>query len=66
MKKTEQVLRNGNITIDYDQTLTTKEIKKLLFGMFEPVIKQDGKQYVLYDKIALLACNVTYLGNPHI
>ena len=28
MKKTEQVLRNGNIVIDYDQTLTTKEIKK--------------------------------------
>ena len=65
MKKTEQVLRNGNITVDYDQTLTTKEIKKLLFGMFEPVVKQDGKQFVLYDKIALLACNVTYLGNPH-
>jgi hypothetical protein len=33
--------------------------------MFNPIIKQDGKQFVLYDKIALLACNVTYLGNPH-
>ena len=65
MKKVEQVNRSGNIVVDYDQTLTTKEIKKLLFEMFNPIIKQDGKQFVLYDKIALLACNVTYLGNPH-
>ena len=65
MKKTEQVLRNGNIVVDYDQILTTKEIKKLLYELFNPEIKEDGKQYVLYDKIALLACNVTYLGNPH-
>ena len=65
MKKVEQVNRSGNIVVDYDQTLTTKEIKKLLFGMFKQTIKQDGKQFVLYDKIALLACNVTYLGNPH-
>ena len=65
MKKTEQVLRNGNIVVDYDQTLSTKEIKKLLYELFNPVIKDDGKQFVLYNKIALLACNVTYLGNPH-
>lgn len=65
MKKVEQINRFGNIVIDYDQKLTTKEIKKLLFEMFDPVIKQDGKQFLLYDKIALLACNVTYLGNPH-
>ena len=65
MKKTEQVLRNGNIIVDYDQTLSTEEIKDLLHGLFNPVIKEDGKQFVLYDKIALLACNVTYLGNPH-
>lgn len=65
MKQTEQVLRNGNIVVDYDQTLTRKEIKELLYKLFDPVIKKDEKQYVLYDKIALLSCNVTYLGNPH-
>ena len=65
MKKTEQILKNGNIVIDYDQTLSTKEISKLLFGLFKPVIRKEEKQFVLYDKIALLACNVTYLGNPH-
>ena len=58
MKKVEQVNRSGNIVVDYDQILTTKEIKRLLFEMFNPIIKQDGKQFVLYDKIALLACNV--------
>ena len=65
MKKVEQVNRAGNIVVDYDQTLTTKEIKKLLFEMFSPKIKKDEKQFVLFDKIALLVCNVTYLGNPH-
>ena len=65
MKKTEQVLKNGKIVIDYDQTLTTKEIRNLFFDLFESKIKQDGKQYVLYNKIAILPCNVTYLGNPH-
>ncbi len=65
MKKVEQVNRAGNIVVDYDQTLTTKEIKNLMFELFNPVIKQDGKQFLLYDKIGILVCNVTYLGNPH-
>lgn len=65
MKKVEQVKRNGQIVIDYDQKLSTSEIERLLFGLFNPIIKKENKQYILYDKIALLACNVTYLGNPH-
>ena len=65
MKKTEQILKNGEITIDYDQTLSKKEIKNLMFDLFEPVIREDEKQFVLYNKIGVLACNVTYLGNPH-
>lgn len=65
MKQTEQILRNGNIVVDYDQTLTTKEIKMLMHELFNPVVKEDDKQFILYNKIALLACNVTYLGNPH-
>ena len=65
MTKTEQILKSGNIVLDYDQTLSSKQIKELLFDLFRPVIKQDDKQFVLYNKIALLACNITYLGNPH-
>ncbi len=65
MKKVEQINRSGSIVIDYDQTLTIKQIKDLLFELFEPVIRQDEKQFVLYEKIGILACNVTYLGNPH-
>lgn len=65
MTKTEQILRNGDIFIDYDQTVSTKEIKKILFELFDNVIKEDGKQFILYDKIAILVSNVTYLGNPH-
>ena len=65
MKKVEQVNKSGNIVIDYDQILTTNQIRDLMFELFNPIIKQDEKQFVLYDKIAILACNVTYLGNPH-
>ena len=65
MTKNEQVTRAGNIVLDYDQTLTAKEIDALMAELFNPVLKKDGKQYVLYDKIGILACNVTYLNNPH-
>ncbi len=65
MTKTEQILKNGNIVLDYGESLSNKKIKELLFSLFKPVIKQDGKQFLLYNKIGLLACNVTYLGNPH-
>lgn len=65
MHKVEQVKRSGNIVLDYDQTLTTIEIKKLMFSLFDPIIKQDGKQFILYNKIGILACNVSYLGFPH-
>lgn len=65
MKKCEQILKNGNIVLDYDQILTKKEIKDLLFQRFNKVIKEDRKQFILYNKIAILACNVSYLGNPH-
>ena len=65
MKKTEQILKNGEIIYDYDQTLSVKEIDKLMESLFEPVLRKDDKQYVLYNKIGILACNVTYLGHPH-
>lgn len=65
LTKNEQISRNGNIVLDYDQKLTTKEIEDLLFKTFSGVIKSDGKQFILYDKIAILACNITYLNKPH-
>ena len=60
MKKVEQIKRTGNIVVDYDQKLTSKEIDKLFFDLFGPVIEKDHNQFVLYKKIGILACNVTY------
>lgn len=65
MEKTEQILKNGNIVFDYDQKLKVTEIKKLMHDLFDPQLREDGKQFVIYEKIAILACNVSYLGNPH-
>ena len=65
MTKNEQVTRAGNIVLDYDETLTKKEIDDLMTELFGPVLTKEDKQYVLYNKIGILACNVTYLNNPH-
>lgn len=65
MKKVEQVTRSGDIVLDYDETLTPKQIDALMSDLFGPVLKRDDKQFVLYNKIGILACNVTYLGHPH-
>lgn len=65
MTKNEQVTRAGNIVLDYDQTLTKKEIDNLMSELFGPVLTKEDRQYVLYSKIGILACNVTYLNNPH-
>ena len=65
MIRSEQVTRTGNIVIDYDQKLSDKEINDLMLDLFNPVLRKDGRQYILYEKIGILACNVTYLGTPH-
>ena len=65
MQKVEQVTRSGGIVLDYDQKLTSKQIDGLMSELFGKVLKKDGKQFVLYNKIGILACNVTYLGPPH-
>lgn len=65
MKKVEQVTRTGDIVLDYDETLTPKQIDALMSDLFGPVLERDDKQFVLYNKIGILACNVTYLGHPH-
>ena len=65
MKKVEQINKSGNIVIDYDQTLTAKDIRNLIFDLFNSKARVEGKQFILYEKIGILACNVTYLGNPH-
>lgn len=65
MKKVEQILKNGNIKLDFDEKLNLSEISTLMNELFNPMIKKDDKQFVLFNKIAVLVCNVTYLGNPH-
>lgn len=65
MKKVEQVTRSGGLVLDYDETLSPKEIDQLMIDLFKPVLKKDDKQFILYNKIGILACNVTYLGHPH-
>lgn len=65
MVKSEQVTRSGNIVVDYDQKLKVKEIDALMDNLFKPVLRKDKMQYVLYEKVGILACNVTYLGTPH-
>ena len=65
LHKNEQIKRNGDIVLDYDQKLSSKQINNLFFSIFDGVIRKDDKQFVLYEKIGILACNVTYLGYPH-
>lgn len=61
----EQVKENGHIEYDYDIKLSPTKIFELLKKIFKTDIKKDNKQYIVYEKIALLCANVTYLGNPH-
>mgnify|MGYP003313567995 CR=1 FL=1 len=65
VKKVEQVTKSGGLVLDYDETLSPKEIDQLMIDLFKPVLKKDDKQFILYNKIGILACNVTYLGHPH-
>ena len=65
MKIVEQVNSDGDIVYDVDQTLSSLEIRHLLKEIFGSSIFADGKQYLIHGKVGILACNVTYLGNPH-
>lgn len=65
MKKIDQVLKNGKIIQDYDQTLTVKEIDSLLDYLFGGHTSKDGKQNIILGKVGVLSANVTYLGHPH-
>ncbi len=65
MKKTDQILKNGHLCQDYDQTLSTKGIDDLFKQLFGKHVVKDGKQQVLFNKIGVLTANVTYLGHPH-
>lgn len=44
MKKVDQILKNGHVVKDYDQTLTTKQIDILYKGLFGDEFQKDGKQ----------------------
>lgn len=65
MKKVEQVKTDGTIYYDYDQKLSIKEIDSLLSKLFGNCVVKSGKQNIVYEKVGLLTCNVTYLGIPH-
>lgn len=65
MMKNEQILKNGHLCLDYDQTLTRKKIKTLFENLFQGNVIEDEKQYIAFNKVAILTANVTYLGTPH-
>lgn len=67
MKKIEQIDSKSNVILDYDSSITTKDIKETLSHHFNvlndknPFKCLDDKQRELYFCIK----QVTYLGNPH-
>jgi len=66
MKKVEQVDNKGNIVLDYDEKMSFLKIfsllKEILLGFS---VKKEDKQFLINGRLSFLACNVTYLGNPH-
>lgn len=64
MEKIDQVLANGSSKEDFDQPLKTPEIFLQLKKLFGSSVKQDYKQFIVYDQVALLVANITYLGHP--
>jgi len=64
MKPVDQILSDGTIVLDYDQPLTPKEISELFFDLFSNQSVLQGKQHIIYNKVGILAANVTYLGHP--
>ena len=65
MGLSEQVLKNGNIEIGNDVTLSKKAIFDLLSNLFDGHVVTDKNQSVILNKVALLTANVVYLGAPH-
>jgi len=61
-RKTEQVLDDGSIVTDFDETLSTASIFKLYCSLFGSAVKVDRNQVLIGDKVALLSANITYLG----
>ena len=64
MEKIDQILTNGSSKEDFDQPLKTPEIFLQLKKLFGNGVKQDYKQFIVYDQVALLVANITYLGHP--
>lgn len=67
MKRVEQLSENNKIILDYDKTLTTKEIKNELLEIFEFVENENSIFKIKSNNLefTLLIKNITYLGNPH-
>lgn len=67
-KLVEQVDRDGNITEDYDVSITPNELFKKMKEFF-PEIHKNSEGMIcgeyLGKRYAIRAKNITYLGNPH-
>lgn len=64
VKQVDQLLPDGTVIQDYDQPIRPKEIGELFFDLFGADAKQEGKQHILFERIAVLVAAITYLGNP--
>lgn len=66
MKKVEQV-EKGNVIIDYDTKLSSKEILLIMKQYFDNISNENSKfeAEINNQKLTFLIKNVTYLGHPH-
>lgn len=63
----EQINQEGNIVIDYDTSVSVKQIYDRIREYFPNIQKKDGMIVGDYKgkKYSIRAKNITYLGNPH-
>ena len=63
----EQINQEGNIVIDYDTSISIKQIYDRISKYFPKIQKKDGMIVGDYKgkKYSIRAKNITYLGNPH-
>ena len=67
MKKVDQLLKDGEIVLDYDQPLKVSEQEPLFKSIFGDKVEKEHDirtQFVLGGKLSLLVKAVTYLGHP--
>jgi hypothetical protein len=67
IKKVEQILKNGEIVIDYGEILDKKEISKIIQEKFPNISFRNNNIYGRYNNVDfnIYFKNISYLGNPH-